>query len=147
MAVLTLAQSQKPGTTFYLSVVAHGQEEKLELQTKLDKSLPKSVITKEKADLTKGTVSESLKSSHFKDSDDAEYSTTASITLRCQFGESPKTFQETFYIVNVCQFDAVLRRDINKGFLKDELGCLPLKFRDKKQGNPLMNTTDRGVMS
>jgi hypothetical protein len=138
---------QEPGTSFYLSVVASGREDIFDLWAKLDKSLPKSVIAKEKADLTKGIVLEEPTPSQFKDSQGAEYSTKASITLRCRYGESQQTFNETFYIVDSCPFDALLGRNVKKGSLKDKPGCFPLQFRRKTEGKHTRNATDKEVMS
>lgn len=138
---------QEPGTPFHLFVVANGREEIVDLWTKLDKSLPKSVITKEKADLTRGIVLEEQTPSQFKDSQGAEYLTRGSITLRCRYGESQETFKETFYIVDGCPFGALLGRNIKKGSLKDEPGCFPLRFGQKTKGKHTRNATNREVVS
>jgi hypothetical protein len=98
--------------------------------------------------LTRGTVLQEQTPSQFKDSQGAEYSTTASITLRCRYGESQQTFSETFYIVDGCPFDALLRRNIKKGPLKDEPGCFPLKFGHQTEGKiHTYNATDREGIS
>jgi hypothetical protein len=138
---------QEPGTSFRLSAVANGREEIVDLWSKLDESLPNSVITKEKADLTRGTALQEQNTSQFKDSQGAEYSTRASITLRCRYGESQQTFNETFYIVDSCPFDALLRRNIKKGPLKDKPGYFPLKFGRQKEGKNTRNATYREVVS
>jgi hypothetical protein len=103
--------------------------------TKLDKVLSKSVITKEKASLTKGTITEASTSLPLQHSQGVVYPTGASITLVCHYGDSQQTFKETFYIVDGCHFDAMLRRDIKKGPLKDEPSSHPLLWKPKTQGS------------
>jgi hypothetical protein len=114
--------------------VGNGIEREFQLRTKKDKVLPKSIITKEKADLTQGTIVELPASMGFKDSNGVMYLTQSSITLRCAYGGSPQTFDETFYVVQSCELDALLRHNISQGQLKDELSCLPLKWGRKTQG-------------
>jgi len=116
--------------------VANGREKKFQLRTKKDKALPRSIITKEKADLIKGIIVELPAPLEFKDSDGVMYVTRGSITLRCQYGESPQTFDEIFYVVDSCELDALLRRNVSQGQLKDESSCLglPLQWGSKTQG-------------
>jgi len=118
---------------FSLTAVVNGLEMEFQLRTKKDKVLPKSIITKEKADLTQGTIVELPASMVFKDSNGVIYPTQSSITLRCAYGSSPQTFDETFYVVQSCELDALLRRNISQGQLKDEPSCLPLKWGRKTQ--------------
>jgi hypothetical protein len=117
-----------------MSVVADGREGDFQLRTKVDKVLPKSIITKEKAELTTGMFSEIDAPMEFKDSEGILYSTRSRITLRCDCGEKARTFYETFYIVDSCELDALLRHNISQGQLKDESGCLPLFMRSQPKG-------------
>jgi hypothetical protein len=126
--------SQASNEVFSLTAVVNGLEMEFQLRTKKDKVLPKSIITKEKADLTQGTIVELPASMVFKDSNGVIYPTQSSITLRCAYGSSPQTFDETFYVVQSCELDALLRRNISQGQLKDEPSCLPLKWGRKTQG-------------
>jgi hypothetical protein len=96
--------------------------------------LPKSIITKEKADLTKGTVVALPGPVELKDSGGTVYSTRSSITLRWQYGENPQGFDEIFYIVDSCEFDAMFRRNIPHSQLKDDKKCLPLQFGRQTEG-------------
>jgi hypothetical protein len=88
----------------------------------------------EKANLTKGMIVALSEPTEFKDSGRTMYSTQSSITLRYQYGGSPQTFDETFYIVDSCEFDAMFRRNIPDSHLNDEKGCLPLHWGTKTEG-------------
>jgi hypothetical protein len=118
--------------------VADGIERKFQLRTKQDKTLLKSIITQEKADLIQGIIVELPAPLQFKDSNGVMYLTRSSITLQCEYGESPQTFGETFYVVRSCELDALLRRNISQGQLKDEPSCLPLLWKVKTQGMSLL---------
>src|SRR5277367_2517280 len=109
-----------------MSVVADGSEGDVQLRTKVDKVLSKSIITKEKAELTSGMFLDIDAPMRFKDSKGILYSTRSLITLRCECGGKPRTFYETFYIVDSCELDALLRCNISQGQLKEEPGLLPL---------------------
>jgi len=113
--------------TILISVYGR-QEQKFQLRTKLDSKLSKSIITKEKADSTKGIIVALSTPMEFKDSAGIMYSTRSSITLRWQYGGVPQGFNEIFYIVDSCNFDAIFRSDIPRSQLKDEKGCFPLVF-------------------
>ena len=104
------------------------------MRTKKDKALRKSIITEEKADLIQGTVVELPVTMEFKDSKGVLYASRCSIALQCEYGTSPQTFGETFYIVQNCELDALLRRDIAHGQPKGESSCLPLLFSGQTQG-------------
>jgi len=117
--------------TIHISV--YGRQEKFPLRTKLDKTLPKSIITKEKAELTKGKTEVLSAPMEFKDSAGIMHLTKSWITLRYQYGRNPQTFDEIFYIVDSCEFDAMFRRDIPREHLKDERSCLPLIHRSNTQ--------------
>lgn len=96
--------------------------------------MPKSIITKEKAELTKGKTEALSAPMEFKDSVGAVHLTRSRITLRYQYGRNPQTFDEIFYIVDSCEFDAMFRRDIPREHLKDERSCLPLIHGSNNQG-------------
>ena len=117
-----------------MSVAADGREGDLRLRTMVDRVLPKSIITKEKADLIQGIPAEIPEPIEFKDSKGTPYSTQHSITLRCESGGSPQTFYETFYIVDRCELDALLRHNISRGKLKNDPKCLPLQWGQKTEG-------------
>jgi hypothetical protein len=126
--------SQASDEIFSLSVVAGGTEKKFSLRTKKDKALRESIITKEKADLIQGTIVDLPVTMEFKDSKGVTYASQSSIDLQCQYGTSLQTFGEIFYIVQSCNLDALLRRNISQGQLKDEPSCLPLLFKRQTQG-------------
>jgi hypothetical protein len=117
-----------------MSVVADGREGDFQLRTKVDKVLTKSIITKEKAELTTGMLSEIDAPRELKDSKGILYSTRSRITLRCECGMKPRSFYETFYIVDSCELDALLRHSISQGQWKDESGCLPLFMGSQPEG-------------
>ena len=125
---------QTPNSTFHLSVVADGRTKKVELWTKLDKTLPKSIISKEKAGIAGGATQAVLSNEQLKDSDGVTYQAHLSMRLRCECHGSGLTFHETFYIVENCQFGAMLRKDISKDPLKDDPGCHMLCFKTGKRG-------------
>lgn len=114
--------------------MANGIEEKFTLRAKKDKALTKSIITKEKADFIEGSIVELRAPLEVKDSAGTRYQTRSTITLQCEYGGSLETFGETFYIVQNCECDTLLRRNISGAQFKDEANCLPLMWKDKTQG-------------
>lgn len=112
--------------------MAKGREEKFQLRTKKDKTIPKSIITQEKADLTQGTIMELPAPMELKDFNGVMYLARSLITLRCQYEGSPQSFDETFYVVDSCELDALLQRNISKS--TDKPNCLPLYWSSQTGG-------------
>jgi hypothetical protein len=132
--VIVAQLHQATDEEFPMSVVPDGREGDFQLRTRVDRVLPNSIITKEKADLTQGMSVEIPAALEFKDSKGILYSTQHSIILRCVSGGSPKSFYETFHIVDRCELDALLRYNISEKKLKNEPKALPLQHRRKTEG-------------
>jgi len=113
-------------------VVADGQQEKVALpRTRFDGKLSKSLISRERADETSGIAVAVPHSERFKDSKGTTYRPQASIVLRWHLNGSARTFEEKFYIADCSNFDAVLRRDIERELNDERANCHPFMLNSE----------------
>jgi hypothetical protein len=96
-----------------ISVVAGGPQEKVELhKTRIDKLLMKSVISKTKADQTRGVTIPAPQPEYLRDSERRTYRPHNYIILRWHMKGGAQTMEGKFYIVDECPYDAVLGLDV-----------------------------------
>jgi hypothetical protein len=100
----------------------------------MDKKLRSSVISRDKAAMTKGVIKATPAPRQLQDSDGNVYHTDSSILLRYSSLGSDRTFPEEFYIVEKCGHDALLRRDIATDTSNGALGCYPFFNKTSKPG-------------
>src|SRR5436853_7192244 len=98
----------------------------LNLSAIVDKKLPKTVISQEKARLTKGTTFPTTIT--LRASNGTDYRAEAYILLRFKKLNSHRTFEEKFYLVEDCQYDVIFRKDIAKESLDTKAGCYPFVY-------------------
>jgi hypothetical protein len=96
-----------------ISVVADGQQGKVELpETRIDKVLTKSVISKQKADQTHGVTIPAVQPLHLCDSRRRTYRPHDYIILRWHIKGGAQTTEGKFFIVENCPYDAMLGLDM-----------------------------------
>lgn len=104
----------------------------LHLSAIVDKKLPKTMISREKAQLTKGTTFSTTIS--LRASDGTDYQSEAYILLRYKKHNTQRTFEEKFYLVEGCQYDVIFRKDITRESLDTKAGCYPFRYRTQTRG-------------
>jgi hypothetical protein len=104
----------------------------LHLSAIVDKKLPKTVISQEKARLTEGTTFSTMIT--LRASDGTDYQSRAYILLRFKKHNTQRTFEEKFYLVEDCQYDVIFRKDIAKESLDTKAGCYPFIHRTQPRG-------------
>jgi len=100
--------------------------------------LDKNLISREKADLTKGAIGKATSSTHLRDFAGNEYESQDLITLRCRYAGRQRTFNETFYIVESCHFDVMLRRSIARDALEEERSAYPVYLKPHNEGKDIL---------
>lgn len=128
-ALLTNTQpSNKP---FDIIVTADGQEEDVDLTAIVDERLPNSLIRQNVVALTRGSAKPMSSLERFEDSIGRSYESCSSIELRWVQRGGTQTCDETFWIVDYCAVDVVLRRHISDD---SGPGVHPLAWGAQSQG-------------
>lgn len=115
-----MASIQASNTTAHIAAIADGQEKTVQLpRTRYDSALSKSIISKDHARATKGTIKPCPELS-LVDSTGHTYTSRATISVRWHVSGGAQSFSETFYLVDsLGQYDAMLRRDIDRAGTED----------------------------
>ena len=108
---------QTPGTVVTLTAVADGTERQVVMRkVKIDATLGKSVIARQKADASMATKEALARPETLRDSSGRIHNTTHCVTLRCAINNASQTVSERFYVSDNCgEFEALLRKEINRG--------------------------------
>jgi len=119
---------------FSITLVARGKDVMVEASARKDGNLEKSLISEKKAAETKGTTTSLPSALQFKDSHGTMYQSSMEVTLRYEKHGSHQTFEETLYIVEDCQPDVIMRRDISKQSLQSKDGSYPTHYGKQSKG-------------